>query len=57
MKCAICQADMKDFERGSILKKYDVQYYRYPSCGFVCTEKSYWLEKRIQMRSAMRISG
>lgn len=45
MKCDICGIEMQPFERAQILGKYDVQYYRCPSCGFVCTERPYWMDE------------
>ena len=33
------------FDRARVLKKYDVSYFRCPSCGFIQTEDPYWLEE------------
>jgi len=45
MHCHICENETSEFVRGLVLEKYDVQYYRCPSCGFVQTESPYWLEE------------
>ena len=45
VKCKICQHDMDIFDKAYVLGKYQVQYYRCPYCGFICTEEPYWLEE------------
>lgn len=45
MKCKICGNKMENFDKAKILNKYDVQYYRCPNCGFICTEEAYWLDE------------
>lgn len=47
-KCKICNTDTKQKFTAKILRKYDVQYYECPNCGFVQTEKPYWLEEAYQ---------
>lgn len=45
MKCKICSGPMLKFSVGKVLSKYDVQYYRCGSCGFIQTENPYWLQE------------
>lgn len=46
MNCRICLSENVDpFSRATILRKYEVQYLRCRSCGFICTEEPYWLEE------------
>lgn len=46
MNCKICSDNrVEPFNRGVVLGKYDVQYYRCNSCGFICTEEPYWLKE------------
>lgn len=44
MICKICSQPSAPFESAIILKKYTVQYYRCPHCGFIQTEEPHWLE-------------
>lgn len=43
MKCKICSSNALSFSFDTVLKKYGVEYFRCPSCGFVQTEEPYWL--------------
>ena len=45
MKCKICSSVSEQLHRATILKKYEVQYFRCPQCGFVQTETPFWLEE------------
>ena len=45
MNCHICGEVTTPWEKAKILKKYEVSYYRCPNCGFVQTEKPYWLDE------------
>lgn len=45
MDCHICGTNAPLWEKATILKKYEVSYYRCPHCGFVQTEKPYWPEE------------
>ena len=46
MVCKICSAySVETFGRSLVLGKYDVQFFRCASCGYVCTEEPYWLEE------------
>ena len=41
--CRTCGATAAPFGKAVLLGKHSVQYFRCPSCGFVQTEKPYWL--------------
>lgn len=41
--CNICGQNAVPFDSANILRKYCVQYFLCESCGFVQTEKPYWL--------------
>ena len=43
--CNICQTPMNPIFTGKILQKYNVQYFQCPKCGFISTEKPYWLDE------------
>lgn len=43
MQCKICSTPSQFTFRGKVLRKYDVAYYRCPTCGFMQTEDPYWL--------------
>jgi Methyltransferase domain len=43
MFCSICNTPSEDFGEALVLDKYQILYYRCPRCGFVQTEKPYWL--------------
>ena len=45
MACKICTHSVVPFANTILLKKYDVQYFKCNNCGFVQTEKPYWLEE------------
>jgi hypothetical protein len=45
MSCKICAKNVELFSRACLLGKYDVEFYRCRSCGFICTEDPYWLEE------------
>jgi len=45
MKCKICGSDSQIVFETKILKKYEVKYFRCPTCEFVQTEDPYWLEE------------
>lgn len=48
MNCKICRSESKRFDKGQILNKYDIEYFQCSNCGFVQTEKPYWLEESYQ---------
>lgn len=43
MKCHICSSESKHIFKETVLRKYEVSYFRCPLCGFVQTEEPYWL--------------
>lgn len=45
MKCKICNSQMNLVFTSKVLKKYLVQYYKCPSCEYLCTEEPYWLDE------------
>ncbi len=45
MTCKICAAPVVPFANATVLKKYDIQYFKCEHCGFVQTEQPYWLEE------------
>lgn len=45
MNCHICGTESPLWEKARILKKYEVSYFLCPNCGFVQTEKPYWLDE------------
>ncbi len=45
MTCAVCGQRTYAFDRALVLGKYNVQYFRCPTCGFVQTETPYWLQE------------
>lgn len=45
MYCKVCAQPATPFSSATLLGKYDVQYYRCSSCGFIQTESPYWLEE------------
>lgn len=45
MKCLICQSNSEYFLTQKVLKKYKVKYYRCSKCGFIQTEKPFWLKE------------
>lgn len=45
MKCKICDSESKKIHKGIILNKYEIEYFQCMECGFVQTEKPYWLEE------------
>lgn len=45
MQCPICANLGKAVFQGKIMQKYDIQYYQCDKCGFLYTEKPYWIEE------------
>ncbi len=43
MLCKICDAEMDQAFRARIVGKYDITYFFCRACGFLCTERPYWL--------------
>lgn len=45
MKCRICNAETNFFDKGRILYKYDIKYFKCSECGAIQTEEPYWLQE------------
>lgn len=45
MICPICGSTGKQIFQGEIMQKYKVQYYQCSLCGFLYTEKPYWIKE------------
>jgi len=45
MTCKICSSRINLFQRAIILNKYNVDYFKCDHCGFVQTEKPYWIDE------------
>lgn len=43
--CRLCGSNTEFLMRGRIIDKYDIAYYDCPCCGYVQTEKPYWLSE------------
>lgn len=43
LRCKICSAESASFSRTKILNRYDVEYFRCSTCGFVQTDEPHWL--------------
>lgn len=45
MVCKICQEKAKKLFNTKVLYKYNIQYYKCTNCGFIQTEKVFWLKE------------
>jgi hypothetical protein len=45
LNCKVCKSKAEKRFQKKLLKKYDVQYYFCPSCGYLSTENAYWLDE------------
>ncbi|WP_432748538.1 class I SAM-dependent methyltransferase [Pectinatus frisingensis] len=45
MNCKICGRVTNDLEKAVILNKYSINYYKCQYCGFIQTERPYWLDE------------
>src|ERR1700761_5584233 len=45
MPCRVCKRETVKIFVGKILNKYEVNYFRCKSCGFIQTEEPFWLEE------------
>lgn len=45
MRCKLCGEASTFFDKTLLLKKFEVNYFRCPTCGFVQTEEPYWLSE------------
>ena len=43
--CNICGSETKEFDHCQIIGKNEITYYRCSHCGYICTEKPYWLKE------------
>jgi hypothetical protein len=48
MKCNVCSAPSHFFFKKQILEKYDVGFFQCENCGFLQTEKPFWLNESYQ---------
>src|ERR1700730_18636110 len=55
--CSVCQGRMTPLFVTRILGKYDVQYFHCSGCGFVRTERPYWLEEAYSAAIAVTDTG
>ena len=44
-KCRICSNGISEIFKATILQKYEIKYYACDKCGFLQTEKPYWLNE------------
>jgi Methyltransferase domain len=45
MNCKTCSAELLPLFETEVLKKYQVKYFQCTNCGFIQTEKPFWLEE------------
>jgi len=45
MTCVICAGQSRHIFSGRIMEKYDIKYFHCTMCGFLRTEKPFWLEE------------
>jgi len=45
MNCPICSSKSEIYGKGVVLNKYEISYFRCSRCGFINTEKPYWLDE------------
>lgn len=45
MNCNICQNKTSELFKEKVLNKYDVKYFQCKQCGFIQTEKPYWIKE------------
>lgn len=43
--CRVCSFQVFKFDSAKIMNKHIIDYYQCPNCGFIQTEKPYWLEE------------
>lgn len=43
--CRICKGNTRFIFKANILGKYNVKYFHCPTCGYIQTEKPYWLKE------------
>jgi hypothetical protein len=45
MNCKVCNAEASFFYKGKVLNKYEIDYFKCNTCGFIQTEKPHWLNE------------
>ena len=45
MNCKICRQPISLFSVNTVLRKYEISYYRCDTCGFIQTQEPFWLEE------------
>lgn len=45
MNCKICRQPISLFSVNTVLRKYEISYYRCDACGFIQTQEPFWLEE------------
>jgi len=45
MNCKVCSSEAGFFYKGNVLNKYEIDYFKCNTCGFIQTEKPYWLNE------------
>lgn len=43
--CAVCRSAMSFFDRGTVIGKYEVDYFRCPACGLIALPDPHWLDE------------
>jgi 2-polyprenyl-3-methyl-5-hydroxy-6-metoxy-1,4-benzoquinol methylase len=55
--CKVCDSQSLPFGEITVLRKYQVHYFRCPACGFIQTETPYWLNEAYSSAIAMQDVG
>ena len=45
MRCKICEQETERIFKLKVLNKYDVAYFQCKNCGFIQTERPFWLKE------------
>jgi hypothetical protein len=56
-KCQICDSVMEPSFRAKVLRKFEACYFLCPSCGFLRSEKPYWLDEAYSSAIAITDTG
>ncbi|MCK4664987.1 MAG: class I SAM-dependent methyltransferase [Bacteroidales bacterium] len=56
-KCKICKSDIKYLFKAKVLKKYKASYYKCKKCGFIQTEKPFWLKEAYSLKNTYTDTG
>ena len=57
MPCKVCHEEAPYIFQAQLLRKYDVSYYCCKACGFLFTEKPFWLEEAYHEAIAIEDTG